>query len=55
MMQKSREKDTKYIPNFRDGYPFSKELFAVKMGKTNIKMRKPEHLGEGERKQDANV
>lgn len=25
-------------PKFKDGFPFSKELFAVKMGKTKIKM-----------------
>ena len=38
--------------NFKDGYPFLKELFAVEMGKTEIKMNMPENLG---RKQDANV
>ena len=33
-------------PNFKDGYPFSKELFAVEMemGKTEIKMNKPVYL-----------
>lgn len=32
---KSREKYAKYVmkPNFIDGYTFSKELFAVHMGK----------------------
>ena len=33
-------------PNFRDGYPFSKHLFAVEMGKTEIKMTKPVYLGQ---------
>ena len=28
-------------PNLKDGYPFSKDLFAVEMGKTEIKMNKP--------------
>ena len=31
-------------PNFKGGYPFSKELFAVEMGKTEIKMNKPVYL-----------
>ena len=31
----SREKYAKYVmnPNFKDGHPFSKELFTVEMGK----------------------
>ena len=33
-------------PNFRDGYPFSKHLFAVEIGKTEIKMIKPLYLGQ---------
>ena len=33
-------------PNFRDGYPFSKHLFAVEIGKTEIKMTKPLYLGQ---------
>ena len=38
--------DKKYLryvmkPNFKDGHPFSKYLFAVEMGKTEIKMNKP--------------
>ena len=43
----SREKYTKDVmkPNFKDGYPFSKELFAVGVGKTKIKMIKPVYLG----------
>ena len=43
----SQEKYAKYVmkPNFKDGYPFSKELFAVEMGKTEIKMNKPVYLG----------
>ena len=31
-------------PNFKDGYPFPKELFAVEMGKTEIMMNKPVYL-----------
>ena len=39
----SRQKYAKYVmkPNFKDGHPFSKHLFAVEMGKTEIKMNKP--------------
>ena len=33
-------------PNFKDGYPFSKRLFAVEMGKTEITMNKPLYLGQ---------
>ena len=33
-------------PNFKDGYPFSKHLFAVVMGKTEIKINKPVYLGQ---------
>ena len=29
---------------FKDGFPFSKHLFAVEMGKTEIKMNKPVYL-----------
>ena len=38
----------KYVikPNFKDGYPFSKELFAVEVGKTETTMNKPVHLGQ---------
>ena len=34
------QKYQKYFmkPNFKDGYPFSKHLFAVEIGKTEIKM-----------------
>ena len=32
--------------NFKNGYPFSKDLFAVEMGKTEIKMNKPVYLGQ---------
>ena len=44
----SQKKNPKYVmkPNFKDGYPFSKELFAVEMGKTEIKMNKPVYLGQ---------
>ena len=43
--------DKKYLryvmkPNFKDGHPFSKYLFAVEMGKTEIKMNKPACLGQ---------
>ena len=42
----SLEKYAKYVmkPNFKDGYPFSRELLAVEMGKTEIKMNKPVYL-----------
>ena len=33
-------------PNFKNGYPFSKDLFAVEIGKTEIKMNKPVYLGQ---------
>ena len=33
-------------PNVKDGYPFSKHLFAVKIGKTEIKMNKLVYLGQ---------
>ena len=33
-------------PNFKDGYPFSKHLFAVKIGKTEIRMNKLVYLGQ---------
>ena len=33
-------------PNFKDGFPFSKHLVAVEMGKTEIKMNKPVSLGQ---------
>ena len=37
------KKYLKYVmkPHFKDGFPFSKHLFAVEMGKTEIKMNKP--------------
>ena len=39
---------SKYVmkPNFKDGFPFSKHLFAVEMGKTKIMMNKPVYLGQ---------
>ena len=39
----SDKKYLKYVmkANFKDGHPFSKHLFAVEMGKTEIKMNKP--------------
>ena len=44
----SLEKYTKYAmkPNFKDGYPFPKELLAAEMGKTKIKMNKPVYMGQ---------
>ena len=33
-------------PNFKDGRQFYKDLFAVEMRKTEIKMNKPVHLGQ---------
>ena len=33
-------------PNFKDGHPFSKHLFAVEMGKSEITMSKPVYLGQ---------
>ena len=44
-------------PNFKDGYPFPNELFAVEMRKTEIKTtNKPVYLGTNSigPKQDAN-
>ena len=43
----SQETCTKYLmkPIFKDRYPFSKKLFAIRMGKTKIKMKKPVYLG----------
>ena len=37
----NRKKYAKYVmkPNFKDGYSFPKELFAVDIGKTEIKIR----------------
>ena len=32
--------------NFKDRYPFGKSFFAVKIGKSEIKMNKPVYLGE---------
>ena len=42
----SDKKYLKYVmkPNFKDGHPFSKHLFAMEMGKTEITMNKPVHL-----------
>ena len=44
----SREKYTKYMmkPNLKDGYPFSIDLFAIEMEKTDIKMSKAVYLGQ---------
>ena len=44
----SEQKYQKYVmkPNFKGGHPFSKHLFAVEMGKTEIEMNKPMYLGE---------
>ena len=44
----SRQKYQKYVmkPKFKDGRPFSKHLFAMGMGKTEIKMDRPVYLGQ---------
>ena len=44
----SDKKYLKYVmkPNFKDGHPFSKHLFAVEMGKKEIKMNKQVYLGQ---------
>ena len=44
----SREEYAKYVmkPNFKDGCPFSNDLFVVEIGKTEIKMNKPVYLGQ---------
>ena len=44
----SEQRYQKYVmkPDFKDGYPFFKHLFAVEMGKTEIKMNKPVYLGQ---------
>ena len=44
----SDKKYQKYVmkPNFKDGHPFSKHLFAVEMGKREITMNKPVYLGQ---------
>ena len=44
----SDKKYLKYVmkPNFKDGHPFSKHLFAVEIEKSEIKMGKPVYLGQ---------
>ena len=44
----SEKKYLKYVmkPNFKDGHPFSQHLFAVEMGKREIRMNKPVYLGQ---------
>ena len=44
----SDKKYLKYVmkPNFKDGHPFSKHLFGVEMGKTEITMNKPVYLAQ---------
>ena len=44
----SDKKYLKYVvkPNFKDGVPFSKHLFAVEMGKTKFARNKPVYLGQ---------
>ena len=44
----SDKKYLKYVmkPNFKDGPPFSKHLFAVEMGKREITMKKLVYLGQ---------
>ena len=45
---KSREKHSRYVmtANFKDGYPFLKELFAVEVGKNIDQDYNPMYLGE---------
>ena len=52
----SEQKYEKYVmkPNLKDGRPFSKDLFAVEMGETEIKMNKLVYLGQTESRQ-ANI
>ena len=44
----SNKKYLRYVmkPNFKDGHPFSKHLFAMEMGKTEITMNKQVYLGQ---------
>ena len=44
----SKQKYEKYVmkPNFKDGRPFSNDLFAVEIKKTEIKMNKPGYHGQ---------
>ena len=44
----TEQKYQKYVMKlkFKDGYPFSKELFSVEMGKIEITMNKPVYLGQ---------
>ena len=44
----SEQKYQKYVmkPNFKNDYPFLKDLFVVEMGKTEIKRNKPVYLGQ---------
>ena len=44
----NEQKYQKYVmkPNFKDGYPFSKELLAVEMWRTGITINKPVYLGQ---------
>ena len=44
----SDKKYLKYVmkPNFKGGHPYSKHLFAVEIGKAEITMNKPVHLGQ---------
>ena len=44
----SDKKYLKYVmkTNFKDGHPFSMNLFAAGMGKTEITMTKPVYLGQ---------
>ena len=47
-LKTSDKKYLKYLikPNFEDGHSFSKHLFDVEMGKTDIKMNKPVYIGQ---------
>lgn len=43
----AQKKNAQYVMNtsFKDGYPFLKELFAVEIEKTKIKLIKLKYLG----------
>ena len=44
----NEQKYQKYVmkPSFKNQHPFSKKLFAVEMGKTEITMNKPVYFGQ---------
>ena len=44
----NQDKYVKYVmkPNFKYGYSFLKELIAVELGETEVKINKPVSLGQ---------